>query len=329
MRKLLLVLLVFILPLASAYSFTFSTDNYNITEMPAFAWADMGNTSFRWNGYLLNTSDYLYWAGALVSALGNCTFDTEIALVDGEGRKFYVEYGTSETNGTLYMPLFESDLYGFPHYNLSRGPYSLNITLNAKNCEIIIKRFVFVTSKRNPRKVPLMAETPGRCLGKEPEIGAFEFANKTYWREFELNFTYIYTGGYKDVVSGWKSSPCPIFSINNGSPCLSEDYCTCYREKTVLSPGMYKVRLSLRDGNLSIRLLRGGIVFEKSVHVRHPLYLASLGESCSGKIVGNVSFRGVEGNPSELFETSAERQGNFLLAAVIVIVLVFVLRWRR
>lgn len=322
MKKLSLVLVLFVLPFAAAYSFTFSADSYNITEMHTFAWANTGNTTFRWYGYRLNTSDYLYWAGILVSSLGNCTFNNEIALIDGGGKKFYVNYGEGPgANGTLYLLMFEPDLYS-RHYNLSRGPYTFNISLTkSEGCEVIVKKFVFVTSKVNPGNLPLKLVSPP---GKEPAIRSFEFANKTYWREFELNFTYIYRGGNEDVLTGWKSEPCPILSIHDGKVCLAEKYCECHEENTTLSPGIYRVGLKFRRGNLSVRILGNGIAFEKSIHVRHPIYLASL----SG-IYGDVSFSGVGGNASELFETPGERYGNLTLAIAIVIAIVVAIRWRR
>ncbi|GEM_PF-2454135 len=330
MRKLLLVLMLIILSLSSvsAYSFTFSTNNYNIIEKPTFSWGRLGNMTFEWHGYMLNTSDYLYWAGILVSAIGDCSFNNEITLVDGNGRKFYVSYGEGPgANGTLYLQMFEPDLYS-RHYNLSRGPYTFNITMKAKNCEVTAKDFIFVTSKLNPKDLPLMLIHPYRRLEKEMRAEELEFANKTYWREFELNFTYLYDGGYEDIVNGWKSDSCPIFSINNGKVCLAEKYCECYEENTTLSPGIYKINMKFQGGNLSLRVLKNTdeneIVFEKSVHVVHPLYLASL-----GGILSNVSFYGVEGSPSETFYTSEDKYGYFVFAVAIVIALILAVRWRR
>ena len=323
MKKLLPVLMLLVLPPVAAYSFTFSADSYSITESPTFAWADAGNTTFRWNGYRLNTTDYLYWAGILVSAMGNCTFSNEVEIVDGSGKKFHVGYGEGPgANGTLYLPLFEEDLYSYPHYNLSRGPYTFNISLTkSEDCEVIVKKFVFVTSKTNPRNLPLKLAPPS---AHPQAIRSFEFANKTYWKEFELNFTYIYRGGNEDVLNGWKSEPCPILSINNGSVCLAEKYCECHEENTSLSPGIYRMGVKFQRGNLSVRILGNGIVFEKSIHVRHPIYLAFL-----RGVTGNVSFRGVEGNPSELFETPKDRYGNLILAIAVAIALVIAIRWRR
>ena len=324
MKKLAVMILVLLsLPVVRAYEFTFSPDNYGIIEEPAFSWADMGNTTFKWDGYELNTTGYLYWAGVLVSARGRCAFSEEMAIVDGSGRRFYTEYGTSPTNGTLYLPLFEEDLYLSHYYNLSRGPYTFNITLKAENCEVMVRKFVFVTSRANPKTLPLKLVPPYGYPKKEQAIRSFEFANKTYWREFELNFTYIYRGGSEDVVNGWKSEPCPILSISNGKICLAERYCECYEENASLSPGIYRVELGFKEGNLSVRILEKGIVFEKSVHVRHPLYLTSL-----RGVAGNVSFRGVEGNASELFETPKDRQGYLIFAIALIIALMIAMRWR-
>ncbi len=329
MKKLSLVLMLIILPSVSAYSFTFSMDNYNLIERSTFAWADLGNTTLGWQGYRLSTSDYLYWAGILVSATGKCTLSNDVEFVDGSGRKFYVSYGIGpEANGTLYLQIFEPDLY-FRHYNLSRGPYTFNISLKAENCEVVVRKFVFVTSKINPKSLPLMLAPPSTCSGKELTAGELEFANKTYWKEFELNFTYLYTGGYEDIINGWKSEPCPILSINNGSACLAEKYCECYGEKTILSPGLYRINLKFRRGNLSVKILRNGIVFEKSVHVIHPLYLASIGDPRFGMVTGNVSFYGVEGSPSETFYTPEDRYGYFIFAVAIVAALILAILWKR
>ncbi len=330
MRKLLLVLiLVNIFPLVNAYSFNFSVDNYKIIEKPTFAWANFGNTTFEWYGYELNTTDYLYWAGIFVSTLGNCTLKNEVEIVDKDGKKLHVEYGTSSEKEPFYIPIFEADLYSSPYYNFSRGPYTFNITLRAENCEIVVKDFVFVTSKINPMKLPLKLIPPSWCPRKEPAIRSFEFSNKTYWREFELNFTYIYEGGFSDPVVGWKEEPCPILSLHNGSVCLAESYCQCYESESSLQPGMYGISLSLRDGNLSVKIFKDKLVFRKSVHVRHPLYLESIGEPCSGKIAGTVSFYGVEGSPSETFYTPEDDYGSFVFAIAVVIALIIAFRWRR
>jgi len=173
-----------------------------IIEKPTFALADFGNTTFEWYNYELNTTDYLYWAGILVSALSNCSFNSEAKVVDSSGRKFYAAYGTSRTEGILYVPIFEADLYSSPYYNLSRGPYIFNITLRAENCEVVVKDFVFVTSKINPKELPLKLLPPSWCPMKKLTIGAVEFENKTYWKEFELNFTYLYDGSFAELVSG-------------------------------------------------------------------------------------------------------------------------------
>ena len=330
MRKLPLILVVlglFSSAIVSAYSFNFSVDNYKIIEKPTFAWADFGSTTFEWHGYELNTTDYLYWAGILVSVSGNCTLKDEVKIVDKNGKRLHVSYGTSPAEGTLYIPIFEADLYSSP--DLDRGPYTFNITLRVENCEVVVKDFIFVTSKAHPKELPLKLIPPSWCPMKKPTIRAVEFANKTYWREFELNFTYIYDGGFSDLVIGWKSEPCPILSLYNGSVCLSDDYCHCYEAKASLQPGIYKIALGLKDGNLSVKIFDDKLVFEKSVHVRHPLYLESIGEPCSGKIVGNVSFYGIEGSPSEIFYSPEDDYGGFVFAVAVVVVLIIAFRWKR
>ncbi|MBO8174719.1 MAG: hypothetical protein H0Z18_05630 [Thermococcus sp.] len=330
MRKLLLVfVLLDLFPLVNAYSFNFSVDNYKIIEKPTFAWADFGNTTFEWHDYELNTTDYLYWAGILVSTLGNCTLKNEVDIVDKDGKKLHVDYGTSSERELLYIPIFEADLYSSPYYNFSRGPYTFNITLRAENCEIVVKDFIFVTSKINPMKLPLKLIPPSWCPMKEPKIRAVEFSNKTYWREFELNFTYIYDGGFSDLVVGWKEEPCPVLSLNEDKVCLADHYCSCHEAKASLPPGTYKVSLSLKEGNLSVKIFKDKLVFKKSVHVKHPLYLESIGDLCSGKIVGNVSFHGVESSPSETFNTLKEDYGSFIFAVAVVVAFIVALRWRR
>ncbi|WP_457753395.1 hypothetical protein [Thermococcus sp.] len=117
MRKLPLILValgLFSLTIVSAHSFNFPVDNYKIIEKPTFAWADFGSITFEWHGYELNTTDYLYWAGILVSVSGNCTLKDEVKIVDKNGKRLHVSYGTSPAEGTLYIPIFEADLYSSP-----------------------------------------------------------------------------------------------------------------------------------------------------------------------------------------------------------------------
>jgi len=253
MKNVALLSLLFLVPLASAYTFNFSSDVYTLIRDPTFAWADVGNTTFEWRGYELNTTEYLYWAGILLSGIGNCTLSSDIRLRDKKGEYFHMSYGTSgRMDGVSYLQIFTPDLYSH-HHDLDRGPYILDISLKVRECEVTIKEFTFITSKIKPNELPLLLTPPSSCPTKEPKVSALELANKTYWREFELNFTFLYDGSDIDLVNGWKSEPCPILNIYNGKVCLAEDYCTSYCSANI-SPGIYKAKLILQCSNLFVIL---------------------------------------------------------------------------
>jgi len=57
--------------------------------------------------------------------------------------------------------------------------------------------------------------------------------------------------------------------------------------------------------------------------------LTSIGTPCPGKIVGNVSFYGVEGSLSETFYTPEDDYGSFVFAIAVVVALVIAFRWRK
>ena len=328
MKNVALLSLLFLVPLASAYTFNFSSDVYTLIRDPTFAWADVGNTTFEWRGYELNTTEYLYWAGILLSGIGNCTLSSDIRLRDKKGEYFHMSYGTSgRMDGVSYLQIFTPDLYSH-HHDLDRGPYILDISLKVRECEVTIKEFTFITSKIKPNELPLLLTPPSSCPTKEPKVSALEFANKTYWREFELNFTFLYDGSDIDLVNGWKSEPCPILNIYNGKVCLAEDYCTSYCSANI-SPGIYNAKLKLQGSNLFVKLSKNGIAFEKTVQVRHPLYLASLGAPCSHACIYNVTFYGVEGDPSETFYTKEEMYGGFILAIAVLIALIIGIKMRK
>jgi len=124
MKNAALLTLLFLAPFASAYTFNFSSDVYTVIRDPTFAWADVGSTTFEWRGYELNTTEYLYWAGILLSGIGNCTLSSDIKLRDKKGESFYMSYGTSgRMDGVSYLPIFMPDLYSH-HHDLDLSLYT-------------------------------------------------------------------------------------------------------------------------------------------------------------------------------------------------------------